>query len=125
MVTTRRTTVVLVFGLLAAAAARPQTKEAFMNMHRLLRSGAPIESAVVKSGFPEYVVRGIQAAVSGGDLVGGLEDLCKDLAADVEEYTMKLKDNIQLAATGVLSAFVLAFFMVTYYPIISATLAQV
>ncbi len=111
--------------LLAAAAARPQSKEAFMNMHRLLRSGSPIESAVVKAGFPVYVVRGIQAAVSGGDLVGGLEDLCKDLAADVEEYTMKLKDNIQLAATGVLSAFVLAFFMVTYYPIISATLAQV
>ena len=111
--------------LLAAAAARPQSRDAFMNMHRLLRSGATIESAVVKAEFPVYVLRGVQAAVSGGDLVGGLEDMCKDLAADVDEYTSKLKDNIQLAATAILSAFVLAFFMVTYFPIISATLSMV
>ena len=111
--------------LLAAAAARPSSRDAFMNMHRLLRSGSSIEVAVVKSQFPVYVTRGIQAAVSSGDLVGGLEDMCKDLATDVEEYTSKLKDNIQLFATAILSAFVLMFFMVTYYPIISATLSQV
>ena len=111
--------------LLAAAAARPASRDAFMNMHRLLRSGSSIEVAVVKSQFPVYVTRGIQAAVSSGDLVGGLEDMCKDLATDVEEYTSKLKDNIQLFATAILSAFVLMFFMVTYYPIISATLSQV
>ena len=111
--------------LLASAAARPESRDAFMNMHRLLRSGSSIEVAVVKASFPVYIVRGIQASVSSGDLVGGLEDLCKDLATDVEEYTSKLKDNIQLFATAILSAFVLAFFMVTYYPIISATLSQV
>ena len=78
-----------------------------------------------RSQFPIYVIRGIQASVSSGDLVGGLEDMCRDLATDVEEYTSKLKDNIQLFATAILSAFVLMFFMVTYYPIISATLSQV
>lgn len=111
--------------LLAAAAARPESKDAFMNMHRLLRSGSSIEVAVQRSQFPVYVIRGIQASVSSGDLVGGLEDMCRDLATDVEEYTSKLKDNIQLFATLVLSIFVLMFFMVTYYPIISATLSQV
>lgn len=111
--------------LLAAAAARPESKEAFMNMHRLLRSGSSIEVAVQRSRFPLYIVRGIQASVSSGDLVGGLEDMCRDLATDVEEYTSKLKDNIQLFATLILSVFVLMFFMVTYYPIISATLSQV
>lgn len=111
--------------LLAAAAARPESKEAFMNMHRMLRSGSSIEVAVQRSHFPTYVIRGIQASVSSGDLVGGVEDMCRDLAADVEEYTSKLKDNIQLLATGILSLFVLMFFMVTYYPIISATLSQV
>lgn len=111
--------------LLAAAAARPESRDAFMNMHRMLRSGSSIEVAVTRAQFPVYIVRGLQASVSSGDLVGGVEDMCRDLAADVEEYTFKLKDNIQLLATAILSAFVLMFFMVTYYPIISATLSQV
>lgn len=111
--------------LLASASVRPESRDAFMNMHRLLRSGSSIEVAVQRSEFPVYVVRGIQASVSSGDLVGGLEDMCRDLATDVEEYTAKLKDNIQLFATLILSIFVLMFFMVTYYPIISATLSQV
>jgi len=111
--------------MLAAATSRSESRESFQSMHRLLRSGFTIEAAVQKSNFPVYVVRGVQASVSSGDLVGGIEDLCRDLATDVEEYTAKLKDNIQLFATLVLSVFVGLFFMLTYYPIVSATLSQV
>lgn len=111
--------------LLANAAAREDSRECFLNMNRLLRSGLSIAESAPKAGFPIYIVRGIQAADSSGDLVSGLEDMCKDLSQDVEEYTAKLKDFIQLLSVALLSAFVLLFFMVSYFPIISATLSQV
>ena len=111
--------------LLANAAAREESKDNFLNMNRLLRSGLNIVESAPKAGFPVYVVRGLQAADSSGDLVAGVEDMCKDLSQDVEEYTAKLKDFIQLLSVALLSAFVLLFFMVSYFPIISATLSQV
>lgn len=111
--------------LLANAAAREESRDCFLNMNRLLRSGLSIAESAPKAGFPVYIVRGVQAADSGGDLVSGLEDMCKDLSQDVEEYTAKLKDFIQLLSVAFLSAFVLLFFMVSYFPIISATLSQV
>jgi type II secretory pathway component PulF len=111
--------------MLADAAVRPASRESFLTMHRLLRSGSKIVDAVAKSGFPIYIVRGVQAADSGGELVAGLDDMCKDLAQDIEEYTSKLKDFISLASVAVLSLFVLIFFMLSYYPILSSTLSQV
>lgn len=111
--------------LLASAAARPESKECFINMNRLIRSGSTIAESVPKAGFPVYIVRGVQAADSGGDLVSGIDDMCKDLTQDIEEYSAKLKDFISLCSVGILSLFVCLFFMVSYYPIISATLSQV
>jgi type II secretory pathway component PulF len=111
--------------MLAEAAVRPESRASFLTMHRLLRSGSKIADAVPKSGFPIYIVRGVQAAESGGELVLGLDDMCKDLAQDIEEYTAKLKDFISLASISILSLFVLIFFMLSYYPILSSTLSQI
>lgn len=111
--------------MLSNAALREDSRECFVNMRRYLRSGLKIPLAVEKSGFPDYIKKGVMAAESSGDLVGGLEDLADDLATDVEEYTAKLKDSIQLVSVAILSAFILLFFMVSYYPIVSATLSQI
>lgn len=111
--------------LLANAASSENGQEWFLNVHRLIRAGLRVSQAVDRAGFPNYVKRGVLAAESATDIAGGIEDMANDLTNDVVEYTERLKDYIQIVTLGVLSFFVMLFFMVSYYPIISATLSQV
>jgi type IV pilus assembly protein PilC len=111
--------------LLAGAASSENGQEWFLNMHRLIRAGLRVAQAVDRAGFPDYVRRGVLAAESGTDIAGGVEEMANDLTSDVVDYTERLKDYIQIVTLAILSSFVLLFFMVSYYPIISATLSQV
>ena len=110
--------------ILADAAKRPDSKANFRKLGRLVESGRAIEDAIQVSGFPAFVVSGVRASDSGGDLVEGLKDMVKNLEEDVFSMTEILQENVKIIAIlGVASGVMLIFF-VTYYPIISSVLSS-
>ncbi len=110
--------------LLQAAATRPAVQRWFGGLGRELRGGWPLTQAVVRAGFPTRVVRAVQAADSGGDLVAGLRQLAQGLAEDVEQLGVRQEHTVRVAATLVAAVMIAGFFLLTYYPILSSTFSQ-
>ena len=110
--------------LLQAAATRPAVQRCFAALARELRGGWPLVQAVVRAGFPPRVVRAVQAADTGGDLVAGLRLLAQGLAEDVEQLGARQEHLLRVAATLVAAGLIGGFFLLTYYPILSSTFSQ-
>ncbi len=109
--------------ILADAAKRPDSRANFRKLGRLVESGRAIEDAIQVSGFPPFVVSGVRASDSGGNLVEGLKDMVKNLEEDVFSMTEILKENVKILALLIVAAGVTLIFFVTYYPIISSVLS--
>lgn len=109
--------------ILADAAKRPDSRTNFRKLGRLVESGRSIEDAIQVSGFPTYVISGVRASDSGGNLVEGLKDMVKNLEEDVFSMTEMLKENVKILALLVVASGVTMIFFVTYYPIISSVLS--
>jgi type II secretory pathway component PulF len=108
--------------LLADAARRVQSRASFRSLGRQLHGGMSLVAATARAGFPAYVVKGVQAADSGGDLVGGLNLLAARLARDVGLMARRCEHLVRLVTYLALAVGVTAFFMVTYFPVLSVTL---
>ena len=111
--------------LVARAAARPASSAAFRALGRHLRAGVSLVNAVARARFPAYVVGGVQAAESSGDVVGGIERMASRLTMDVEALTRRCEHSVRLVAYTVLAVCVAGFFLLSYYPILSTTLSLV
>lgn len=110
--------------MLARAANRQESAMWFRSMAVSIRAGLPIEVAVVKAQFPGYVERGVKAAESSGDMVGGVKDFANDLATDVETMAERLQAGIQVGSLMLMALAVFGFFLVSYYPILSSILSK-
>lgn len=92
----------------------------FDNTARLLQAGHGLSQAVERAGFPAYVVVGIRAAESSGDVSGEILELARAFAQDVIELSKRLEQWVNLASLLVSACFVVLAFTLSYYPIISA-----
>lgn len=108
--------------LLAEAARRGQSRASFRSLGRQLHGGMSLVAATPRAGFPAYVVKGVQAADSGGDLVGGLHLLAARLARDVGHMARRCEHMVRIATYLALAVGVTVFFMITYFPVLSVTL---
>jgi type II secretory pathway component PulF len=109
--------------ILADAATRQDSRANFRKLGRFVESGRAIEDAIQVSGFPSFVVSGVRASDSGGNLVEGLKDMVKNLEEDVFSMTEILKENVKILALLIVASGVTLIFFVTYFPIISSVLS--
>jgi type II secretory pathway component PulF len=109
--------------ILSDAAKRPDSRANFRKLGRVVESGRSIEDAIQVSGFPSFVVSGVRASDSGGNLVEGLQEMVKNLEEDVFSMTEILKENVKILALLIVASGVTLIFFVTYYPIISSVLS--
>lgn len=110
--------------IVADAAVRPDSRQAFLRMAKLVEGGRDISEAVAASGFPSFVVSGVKSSVSGGDLKEGLQDMSLNLEEEVQTMTSLLKENIKIMSTLLVAGGVFLVFLVTYYPILASVLSQ-
>jgi len=108
--------------LLAAAARRSESEANFRALGRQLHGGMSFVAATARAGFPQYVVKGIQAADSSGDLVAGTQALAERLARDVGIMARRCEHVVRVGTYLFLAVGVACFFLLTYYPILSVTL---
>jgi type II secretory pathway component PulF len=110
--------------IVAEAAMRQDSKQAFQRMAKLVEGGRDVAEAVGSSGFPSFVVSGVKSAVSGGDLKEGLVDMSMNLEEEVSTMTTLLKENVKILSTVLVATGVFLVFLVTYYPILASVLSQ-
>lgn len=110
--------------LLSRAGRRPESREAFAALARSLRAGLSLAVASARAGFPPYVARGVADAASGGDVAAGIEEMAEGLHEDVAEMSERIKGYVEVGSYIVVGLFVLGFVMVTWYPMVSATLSK-
>ncbi len=110
--------------LLQLAASRPLVRSWFVGLGRELHAGWPLVQAVPRAGFPRYVVRAVQAADSGGDVVAGLRALAEGLSEEVLMLGQQQEHVMRVAATLIAAVLVAGFFLLTYYPILASTFSQ-
>ena len=106
------------------AASRPPVRRWFGALGRELHAGWPMAQAAARAGFPRHVIRAIQAADSGGDLVAGMRALAEGLAEDVAELGARQEHLVRVLSTLVAAALVAGFFVLTYLPLLSSTFSQ-
>jgi len=110
--------------MLAKAAKREQSAACFKSMATAIRAGLSLGAAVEKAEFPGYVERGVKAAESSGDVVGGVKDFSNDIAMDVEAMGSRLQAGISVGSLLFMACAIFGFFLVSYYPIISSILSR-
>lgn len=110
--------------LLAQAAGDPLVARAFRQLGLGLRAGWPLVQAVARAGFPAAVQRGVQAADSSGDIVAGLNTLAESLTGDLLALGLRQQHWLRVGSTLAAAVLVAGFFLLTYYPILAATFAQ-
>ena len=110
--------------IVADAASRSDSRQAFVKMGRLLEGGRDLGEAASLAGFPSFVGAGVRAAVSGGDLKDGLHDMTAGLEDDVTTLAGMLKENVKIGSTIAVALGVFMVFLVTYYPILASILSQ-
>jgi len=110
--------------LLQQAATRPAVRRWFAALGRELHSGWPLAQAALRAGFPRHVIRAVQAADSGGDLVAGLRSLAESLGEDVNDLSARQEHLVRVLSTLLAAALVAGFFLVTYLPLLSSTFSR-
>lgn len=110
--------------ILSNAAKRADSKQAFLKLGRYLEAGRTLDESVKPAEFPDFVVKGIQSAVSSGNIVEGIQDMVRGLDEDVLTLTETLKENVKTLATLLVAGGVALIFFVTYYPIVSSVLSS-
>lgn len=111
--------------IVSGAAVRKDSKIAFQKLAKYVESGRSLEDATAAAGFPPFIVSGVSAAASSGDMVSGLSDLTRNLEEDVRMLTTVLQDNAKVASILVMGVGVLIVFVFTYYPMIASVMSNV
>lgn len=111
--------------ILAGAARREDSRQGFMRLGKRIDAGVPIEDAVQGCGFPPFVVAGVRAAASGGELSAGLQDLVRNLEEDVTSSTEVLKETVKLASLIFVALGILLTAAVSYFPVAGTVLSNV
>ena len=111
--------------IVASSATRDDTRRAFMKLAKLVESGRSLEEGTQGAGFPPFIVSGIAAAASSGDMVAGLTDMTKNLEEDVRMLTVSLQDNAKIGSILFMGVGVLVVFTLTYYPMIASVMSNV
>lgn len=107
------------------AAERPDARDAFLRLEKSLCAGAYLDQAVERAQFPEFITDGVCAAAASGNVVAGLNDMTQDLADDVQGLTRRLREDWSLVSLFVMAGLVVAFFFVSYYPMIAVAMKNV
>ncbi len=110
--------------LLQQAATRPAVRRWFTALGRELHAGWPLAQAAMRAGFPRHVIRALQAADSGGDVVAGLRSLAQGLGEDVDALSARQEHLVRVLSTLVAAGLVAGFFLLTYLPLLSSTFSQ-
>lgn len=111
--------------MLAKASYRPESRRWFDELGALIHAGVKLEEAVARAGFPAYVCNAVRAGVSSGDISHGLERLTKQLMEEVTDLSEGLSTYIEYGMYILMGVALLIYFMITYYPILQATMAQI
>lgn len=111
--------------IVSGAANRKDSRMAFLRMGKLVESGRTLESATAGAGFPPFIISGVSAAASGGDMVAGLSDMTRNLEEDVQMLATVLQDNAKVGSILVMGVGVLIVFIFTYYPMIASVMSNV
>lgn len=112
--------------LISKSMFREDTASMFLIMRSALSSGEGIPGAVKKAGFPNYIYKKIKAIdLQGGDSGELIVDMAKEIREHVTFVVDKLKERLNFIILIATSIAVLVFFLLTYYPILMATISQV
>lgn len=111
--------------IVSGAAVRKDSKVAFLKLAKYVEAGRSLEDATAAAGFPAFIVSGVSAAASSGDMVSGLSDLTRNLEEDVRMLTTVIQDNAKVASILVMGVGVLIVFVFTYYPMIASVMSNV
>jgi len=112
--------------LVADSAIRDENREKFQIMARSIGAGSELDESAVKADFPEYVLSAVGAAAAQqGSVPEALIRFSGELYEDVDILSQKLKDFVSFVMLVFMAVVLLGFFMVTYYPILSAVMSQI
>lgn len=111
--------------ILADAAAREDSRESFLRLAKRIDAGQPIDEAIQGCGFPDFVVAGVRAAASGGDLYAGLQDMVRNLEEDVMSAVEVLKEQIKIASIIFVALGIVLTAAVSYFPVAGTVLGNV
>lgn len=107
------------------AARRPDARTAFKRMAKMVEAGRSLDDAVANAGFPPFIVAGVSSAVTGGDVVEGLNDLARNLQEDAETLATVLQENAKIVSVLAMGVGILIVFMFTYYPMLASVMSNV
>jgi len=108
------------------SAIRQDSQEGFAHLATHLRSGMNLEESTAATDFPEFVKASVATAASQhGNIPEFLIRFSDELYEDVDTLTAKLKDRVSLLMTMFMAAVLMMFFLLTYYPMLSAVLSQI
>jgi type II secretory pathway component PulF len=107
--------------MLMEAAKTQEIKAMFLELRNSVRKGLTVEAGVKAANFPLYVIRGVSFA-SLSDLGSGLKDFSAELGEDIEMMTEQVKELVKYASLITSASFVMMFFGVSYYPILTGAL---
>jgi type II secretory pathway component PulF len=110
---------------LAKAANTREARMCFTRMGKYVREGREIDEAASSARFPLYVVNPVTAAQRSSTLVEGTRDLSAKLIIDLEEFTNKATNWIQVGMYVLIAGFVMLFASLTVIPMLSAIFSAV
>ena len=111
--------------LIGKSAIRQDSREGFAHLATRLRSGMDLEESTAATDFPEFVKASVVTAASQhGNIPEFLIRFSDELYEDVDTLTAKLKDRVSLLMTLFMAVVLMLFFLLTYYPMLSAVLSQ-
>lgn len=106
---------------------REDVEQMFLIMRTSLESGDDIPTSVGKAGFPPYIYKKIKAISlqSGSDTGEQIVSMAGEIKEQVDVLVDKLKKRSEMVILFMTAGFVLIFFLLTYYPMLKATLSGV
>lgn len=104
---------------------REDVEQMFLIMRTSLESGDDIPTAVGKAGFPPYIYKKIKAISlqSGSDTGEQIVSMAGEIKEQVDFLVDKLKKRSEMIILFMTAGFVVIFFLLTYYPMLKATLS--
>lgn len=111
--------------VVGASAKREDSERAFRRLAQLVEAGRSLEDATMVAGFPRFIVGGVASAASAGNVVEGLNDMCRNLEEDVSVLTSVLQENAKVISVVGMGIGILIVFLFTYYPMIASVMSNV
>jgi len=111
--------------VVSAAAKREDSAQAFRRLAQLVEAGRSIEDGTMVAGFPRFIIGGVASAASAGNMVEGINDMCRNLEEDVSVLTSVLQENAKIFSVVGMGLGIMVVFMFTYYPMIASVMSNV